>query len=112
MALYRLHKQEWETIVRRQTEAFHAKTLRKPKGSQVIEEDEEDDNENSSKPGSKKRRRVEAPESFPGGGRKGISSGLGVIVKRMDGKPMKNKDERKSERAVVHADAAGNWWDA
>lgn len=70
MALYRLHKEEWEPTF------AHLKA------------------------GSRKKN-----ESFPGGGRRGVSSGLGMVVVGEGGKKGKKAAEADGEGE------GGNWWD-
>jgi RNA exonuclease 4 len=125
MALYRLFKGEWESIVRRQTEAFTTRT----KGPSMISKGKSaaggGGDEDASEPASKKRK--SEPE-FPGGGRKNVSSGLSVIVRRNGVRidpPGKARARRAGEvgsaasSAIGNAaastggvtDAAGNWWE-
>lgn len=69
MAVYRIHRKEWEKGMRPSSEHVHPK-----KRKHVAAEDEDaEDDEKGQKP------------SFPGGGRKGVSSGLSTIVKRGSG---------------------------
>jgi RNA exonuclease 4 len=66
MAVYRLHKKDWEKDAKPVTQ--------KRKRKEKDEGDEEDYND--TKPGSSKQ------TEFPGGGRKGVSSGLSTVIKR------------------------------
>lgn len=111
-------------MVRRETEAFHAKTVRKPKtkSSSKSEGDDADEGDDTEDSHGRKRKRASTgaqdnePEMFPGGGRKGVSSGLGLIVKRRDGQPMmkRNKREEQVQVATVGAGGggSGDWWAA
>lgn len=125
MALYRLHKTAWEQSIRPTTEAFKAK-LNKGKGKDESgsggakrkrdaeddedEEDEEGEDEVPSKKGKKQR------EEFPGGGRKGVSSGLSVVIrrggKRIDG-PRQRGVPRGSTGQSTSAvsSSGGSWWE-
>lgn len=69
MAVYRIHRKEWEKGIRPSGEHGHP---RKRKHSAVEDEDVEDENKDK-KP------------SFPGGGRKGVSSGMSTVVRRSGG---------------------------
>ena len=69
MALYRLHKEEWEPTF------AHLKAGPRKKG-----------------------------ESFPGGGRRGVSSGLGMVVVG------EGKKGKKGGGGDVEQEG-GNWWD-
>ncbi|KAJ9098065.1 hypothetical protein QFC19_006500 [Naganishia cerealis] len=110
MALYRLHMTEWEATVRKSTEAFRTKTSGKRKQEEAAES--EDDEEEGGAPKSKKNKSKVAEESFPGGGRKGISSGLSTVVK-YHGK--NSKDQRphqpvQSVRTRKENAVEGEWW--
>jgi RNA exonuclease 4 len=102
MALYRLHKPEWESILRRTTEAFLAKT----KGGAKRKRGDDKESENEDEPAAKK-------EAFPGGGRRGVSSGLGVIVKR-GGKRIAGAGRNGnvgSGHASGGSGGGGKWWE-
>lgn len=73
MALYRLHKDEWEPT-------FAHLKRKEGKGAKVMGEG-----------------------GFPGGGRRGVSSGLGMVP---TGEGKKGKKEVEQE-----AGEGGNWWD-
>lgn len=119
MALYRLHKTAWEQSIRPTTEAYKAK-LNKGKGKEESasgaggkrkrdddsgDEDQEAETASSGKNGKKRR------EEFPGGGRRGVSSGLSVVIrrggKRIDG-PRQRGVPRQSAPA---ASSGGSWWE-
>ncbi len=96
MALYRMFKGEWESIVRRQTEAFTSRTKgasmttnsssNKRKSTDVSPDDDDDsaEGEEGDQHASSRGRagKKAKQENFPGGGRKNVSSGLSVIVRR------------------------------
>ncbi|WVR05708.1 hypothetical protein IAU60_002732 [Kwoniella sp. DSM 27419] len=93
MALYRLHKVEWERQLHRTTEAYRAqasKNAGKGKATESVPEsgkrkrdgDEEDEDEEDGEDQAPQKKGKGERQSFPGGGRKGISSGLGLIVRR------------------------------
>jgi RNA exonuclease 4 len=110
MGLYRLHKVEWEASVRPQTEAYKAKmglSKGKEKRKRDDESDEEEEEEGEDTGGKKKK------EAFPGGGRRGVSSGLSVIVrrggKRVDGPRQRGVPRPSSE--VGGAGGSGSWWE-
>ncbi|BEI87053.1 hypothetical protein CcaverHIS002_0703990 [Cutaneotrichosporon cavernicola] len=95
MGLYRLNKDAWEASLRGVMEAYVKKT-------------------GSAMPGRKKKRKRDDDEeaggnkSFPGGGQKGISSGLSVVVKRF-GKKIDNQPKRRGPAPA--ASAGGSWWE-
>ncbi|WWD21834.1 hypothetical protein CI109_106322 [Kwoniella shandongensis] len=124
MALYRLHKSEWEQQLRHTTEAYRAKVGKSAGGGKRKRDDEDDDdadedgegdaegNEDTPRPKKGKKER----QVFPGGGRKGISSGLGVIIRR-NGQRIDNggtggggSNVSRRER-IASASSAGNWWE-
>ncbi|GHJ87946.1 hypothetical protein NliqN6_4348 [Naganishia liquefaciens] len=110
MALYRLHMTEWEAAARKTTEAFRSKTSDKRKQEEEASDDEETEGD---APRTKKKKA--APENFPGGGRKGISSGLSTVVK-YHGKGNNSKEPRASAPSAVSIRTRkenaveGEWW--
>lgn len=112
MALYRLHKVEWEQSIRPTTEAYKAK-MNKGKGKDKEgggkrkrdgDSDDEEEEETSEK--QDKRRR----EEFPGGGRRGVSSGLSVIVRR-GGKRVDGPRQRGVPRTSAEQGSTASWWE-
>jgi RNA exonuclease 4 len=111
MGLYRLHKVEWEASIRPATEAYKAKMglskgkEKRKRGDESEEEEEEEGTEDAR--GKKKK------EEFPGGGRRGVSSGLSVIVrrggKRVDGPRQRGIPRPSSE--IGGAGGSGSWWE-
>lgn len=101
MALYRLHKVEWEKQLRPATEAFKAKTGKRKRSDKEEGEVEEGVNKKA---------------EFPGGGRKGVSSGLGLIVKK-NGVRVESQTKRGGKGGKDNGDSgeAGgnglNWWE-
>ncbi len=118
MAIYRLFKGEWESAVHRQTEAFATRTknstlqLQSGKRKAGAATDEDEDGQDSGASGGKKRKT--AAEHFPGGGRKNVSSGLSVIVRkngvRID-PPGKARANRAGPLAQADSGGGGNWWE-
>ncbi|EJD08249.1 ribonuclease H-like protein [Fomitiporia mediterranea MF3/22] len=120
MALYRLHRKEWDKNFRPVANITSSKSLGKRK---VHAEDDDDDDEQAdantessptSSSKSKKSRKNAKPETFPGGGRRGISSGLSTVVKVTGGVNIK-KQKRKGEifARVKTSESKGtkdNWW--
>ncbi|GFZ43219.1 RNA exonuclease 4 [Saitozyma sp. JCM 24511] len=135
MALYRLHKHVWEQQFRPIMAEYKDKTARKGKGKGGAEagagaigmkrnrddddegeagedeaedeaEDEDEGDERGISSGNAKRREG---EEFPGGGRKGISSGLGVIIRR-NGKPVKGGQPKRG-KVISGGGSGGNWWE-
>lgn len=76
MAVYRLHRKEWEKGHRPLTKAADSGTKRK-RGEKKEHEDPGVD-----KAGNDDGEVVIAKKQFPGGGRKGVSSGLTTIIRR------------------------------
>ena len=66
MAVYRIHRKEWEKSIQSSPKHVHPKKRKRVSA--------EDDNVEDVK-------KSQGP-AFPGGGRKGVSSGLSTIVKR------------------------------
>ncbi|WVF70720.1 hypothetical protein IAT40_005513 [Kwoniella sp. CBS 6097] len=143
MALYRIHKIEWERQLHHATEAYRAQTQKAASASAAAGGKRKRDNAESGDEGEsgdevegggvetaktgkgKKNERV--IKSFPGGGRKGISSGLGLIVRRngqrIDGTKAtytagsgSGGRGRKERDAVTSGSgpgggSAGKWWE-
>ncbi|KAJ7596279.1 ribonuclease H-like domain-containing protein [Mycena floridula] len=89
MAVYRIHRKEWDRGTRPLPAAFSATDDTKDDATTPVKK-------------KKKRKREEDDEetsSFPGGGRKGVSSGLSTVIRR-NGKP----------KAPETSDA--EWWKA
>lgn len=122
MAVYRLHKKEWEKGSRPQPAAVQASskaTSSKRKApSESGSNDEEkvdddgddssgDDVESQSKPSPVPVKSIPkgkpAPKVYPGGGRKGVSSGLLTVVRRVG---EKTKAGGGSDRTTVKTE----WW--
>jgi RNA exonuclease 4 len=109
MALYRLHKIEWEQSIRPATEAYKAK-INKGKGKEKRkrdgDSDDDEEDETSEKPDKKRK------DDFPGGGRRGVSSGLSVIVRR-GGVRVDGPRQRGVPRSSTGQDGAsgGSWWE-
>lgn len=123
MALYRLHKNEWEKQLRPATEAYKVKIAKSGKHTKRKRDDAEDgeDDDDEVFASSKRGKKNTGRQEFPGGGQKGISSGLGLIIKkngvRIDqrtGKVLGEKKRGPRDRAAedVPADTGGsNWWE-
>ena len=97
MAVYRLHRKTWEKSVPQPPHASSSNAKRKRGAPGEAEDEDADPDEDPdtlhgiaepSAPSSAKRRpkaRKDAPPSeYPGGGRKGVSSGLSTVIKRKD----------------------------
>lgn len=97
MAVYRLHRKEWDKGFRSQPLALSSSKKRK-----ALEfKDDEHNSDDGDGPAVKKKGKT--VEEFPGGGRKGVSSGLSTVVRRSSERtrkiPSHNIKETKS-----------NWW--
>ena len=87
MAVYRLHRKEWErgtksTVV---DEVSKATAVLSTKSNPVslkrkAEQDDDDDDDDDVPSRQRKPHKKNAETSFPSGGRKGVSSGLKTIV--------------------------------
>lgn len=104
MALYRLYKPEWEASLRHVMETYRQKTGMEPLQTKKKRkrDDAEVDGAEDDEPKAK---------HFPGGGRKGISSGLSVVVKRF-GKKIDDQPKRRGPTpAAAPSSSEGNWWE-
>lgn len=125
MALYRLHKVEWEKSLRGVVDAWRAQhgdgADHKGKRKRSVDDDEAQEGEledgeifdgNRGKTGKKSR---PEPEQFPGGGRKGISSNIGMVITHKDG----TREVRRGKRGyIAEGDGRGggggsgrSWWE-
>jgi RNA exonuclease 4 len=106
-------------MVHRQTEAYAARTKSRPlsthhgkRKAATLEDDLDDEANGPSRSGGKKRKQEQS--GFPGGGRKGVSSGLSVIIRkngvRID-PPGHARASRAGEVAAAASTDAGNWWE-
>lgn len=87
MAIYRLHRREWE----------------KGKPLQLPSAKDSDGSDPSRRPGKRKRSLGELDNDPPGGGKKGISTGLSTVVKRSDPSKIKNTSSTGSKKK-------SEWW--
>ena len=83
MALYRLHRKVWDKDFRPVPIPGEGRSRKRKRDAVDIEDDvaqeEETQAESTTKPVKSSKVKVQA---FPGGGRKGLSSGLSTIIKR------------------------------
>ena len=95
MAVYRLHRKDWEKgnrpIPLQGGSVATAGTKRKRDDDAAENEEEGNDEEVvvNVKPSSakeKKKKKIVNAQEYPGGGRKGVSSGLSTVVRRGPGK--------------------------
>jgi RNA exonuclease 4 len=117
MAVYRLHKKEWEKGSR-PLPATSASTKTSTKRKAMDESDDSDsdsDAEGEPTPTSKpaplpqaKQKAKTTPTEFPGGGRKGVSSGLSTVVRTKAGKARPSGDA--GGRSGMAANAKTEWW--
>ncbi|KAJ7026742.1 ribonuclease H-like domain-containing protein [Mycena alexandri] len=84
MAVYRLHRKEWEKgTTSRPLPQAKTKGKGKAEASPSDDDDDEEAEGDADVPQAKKKKsESEKPKTFPGGGRKGVSSGLGTVVRR------------------------------
>ena len=129
MALFRIHRKEWEKGARplptAPTKPSHAQpstsssNLRKrPRegddSNDGVESDEEDDlsgNETVVTPAGsgsgKAKGKSKAHEAFPGGGRRGVSSGLSTVVRRVGAS---GKGDDGQARPKGKSKTKEKWW--
>ncbi|KDQ12015.1 hypothetical protein BOTBODRAFT_162195 [Botryobasidium botryosum FD-172 SS1] len=129
MAIYRMFKKEWEKSMP------VASVLRKRKHDEVGKEDDgdsdgSDENEDEGfedaeeiaekvigkrKWKGREKGKERKEKTYPGGGRKGISSGLGTVVKRTPAEKVRAKrtraEDRSASRSATGGKSAGNWWE-
>ena len=116
MAIYRLNRKEWD-------KGFRSLPLPSSKiessapinKKRKAEDDDNDDDvkvfeeEQSTK--SKAKSKQKKPEEFPGGGRRGISSGLSTIIRR--GRQVEHKNYNTSTSETKKSNSgktSDNWW--
>jgi RNA exonuclease 4 len=116
MAVYRLHRKEWErTAPRLRASSVSAKG----KARVLSDADEnEDEVEVEDAPNPKDAREkdtkivktklvVPKPNAFPSGGRKGVSSGFSTVVRRTNGVSASGGDKRGKSKG---GGGGGEWW--
>jgi len=79
MAVYRLHRKEWEKGMRPLSEHGSVSKKRKRPSRTAGDDGGDGDNEEGQGQGP------EQSNTFPGGGRKGVSSGLSIVTRRSSG---------------------------
>ncbi|KAF8152736.1 ribonuclease H-like domain-containing protein [Pholiota molesta] len=122
MAVYRLHKKEWEKGSRPLPTATSTPTKTSTKRKAMGESDDSDadsDSDGEPTPTSKpaplpqaKQKAKTTPTEFPGGGRKGVSYGLSTVVRTKAGKSRPSGDAggRSGGSGSVAANAKTEWW--
>lgn len=134
MAVYRLHRKEWEKGFKSHGDQKQGEESKKGQSTAEGEMDsEKKQNQQATatvtlSPKTKSTSKVEPGKAalpvthktkvksnlnsptltFPGGGRKGISSGLGAIVRR--DVPGKGLESRRGSRAQGEASSKSEWW--
>ncbi|KAJ7711566.1 ribonuclease H-like domain-containing protein [Mycena metata] len=103
MAVYRLHRKEWEKG-NSSRPLPQAKMKGKGKAEEAGPSDDEDD-EDEDVPQAKEKK--EKPKTFPGGGRKGVSSGLGTIVRRQGTGAARSSEDKRSAGG---RGGGAEWW--
>ncbi|GBE81278.1 ribonuclease H-like domain-containing protein [Sparassis latifolia] len=103
MAVFRLHRKEWEKGQR--PDALPSTTTRSTAKRKRAPTEGEDSGSTASPTPSK--RKVDSP----GGGRKGVSSGLSTIVKKRDkGREVMTKTRNTNIKRDVGSNTKGKWW--
>ena len=131
MAVYRIHKKDWEKGSRPHPTSAPTKSSTKASKRTATEAEFASDNEsesNSDEPSTsvpklastskttvavEKGKTKDSSTIFPGGGRKGVSSGLSTVVKKVGGAAPGLKSSHSTSRG--HSKAAGGagkseWW--
>ncbi|TYJ55872.1 hypothetical protein B9479_003395 [Cryptococcus floricola] len=137
MAIYRLFKKEWEKSVWHLTEAYRNKHKGAQPEAAPAEEEGSAEEDSTSAPelfpsssshtnpktsGQRTGKKKSKQQEFPGGGRKGISSGLSVIVRRGgkrvggtgrgDGSRRMDRDRGAEAGRASSGGSGGNWWES
>ena len=102
MALYRLHRKDWEERIR----AIYGSTAT-PKSLGKRKASVDDEEGLSSVTVAKKYQKQDQPTTNPGGGRKGISSGLSTVIKRAG---EKIKRGRLAPKSPKEGGGKADWW--
>ncbi|EIN06614.1 hypothetical protein PUNSTDRAFT_105720 [Punctularia strigosozonata HHB-11173 SS5] len=118
MAIFRIHKKEWEKSQRPMTANVRQNETSAKKSDLMDDDDRETTSHGASadtasnvKKGKRKRNEKEGGSGlFPGGGRKGVSSGKSVVIRRRG--DVVDERGRQKGSAAGHGGrkAAGNWW--
>lgn len=105
MAIYRLHKRAWDASL----PVSHLKpsTLISRQETGGGHDSDDSGDEDKAEP---KRKRRSSNESFPGGGRRGVSSGLSTIVKVNGGPTRKGRPSTETKNLRHPHAPKGKWW--
>ncbi|KAJ7895822.1 ribonuclease H-like domain-containing protein [Mycena leptocephala] len=104
MAVYRLHRKEWERSAPRLRVSSVSATGKRRADE---DEDEDEDEDAPSIPKDNRIKDTKTKPAFPGGGRKGVSSGLSTVVRRSDGVSASGGDKRGKGKG---GGGGGEWW--
>lgn len=105
MAVYRIHRKEWDRghppIVsvdtgKRRKHSSSSAAVGDVEADSGIEDDAETSSLKSTKPKGRSKSSKDKPKEFPGGGRKGVSSGLSTVVKRSHSSGSSGASSKKS----------------
>lgn len=101
MAVYRIHRKEWDKGI---PSPGAVGTSKKRKAS-LVDADADDEDTSTTAVGKKGKASTASKHerTFPGGGRKGVSSGLSTIVKRTSGRDGSSLSERVEKKK-------SEWW--
>ncbi|THH30878.1 hypothetical protein EUX98_g3325 [Antrodiella citrinella] len=80
MAVYRLHRKDWDKGVR------PPRTSASKKRKATEDDSDGDDDDAQGRNPAKRKKSKKQEKAFPGGGRKGVSSGLSTVIKQGDGR--------------------------
>lgn len=106
MAIYRVHRREWEKGQRPVPDAAPATSKRKDARVAVpATQDELESDADTATTKCKAKKKSNADAQVPGGGRKGVSSGLSVVVTHRDG-----NTKAPSRVAGTKPKAKAGWW--
>ncbi|KAI0719176.1 ribonuclease H-like domain-containing protein [Cerioporus squamosus] len=121
MALFRLHRKTWEKSARPlPTSSTSKKRRRSASISESVNEppsgSEDEDRDDGADPShaavsrssrTKEKGKAKAQGSFPGGGRRGVSSGLSTVVKRFGASSKSSKEQAKLKSKTKTKE---KWW--
>lgn len=83
MAIFRLHRKLWEKDLPR-SHFLTASRQKRPAPEEDEDSEEEEEGSSTEAANHPKKPRATPKKEFPGGGRRGVSSGLSTVIKRKD----------------------------
>ena len=105
MAIYRLHRKEWDKSFGPPVPYTTGTTGAKKRKEPVGESANEDASSNTAS--FSKGKNAVKRKDFPGGGRKGVSSGLSTVIKGKDGRMHNGESTSRTKNVSLSKD---EWW--